>query len=144
MAVVGVPLSSVTTEQWNGSKYVEADSWALSQNFPPPGDGTSPTLFLDSITHTGADTAGGGTAVKLPAVTFNWETSAGVAIGQLANRVNPGNYPALVRFRIVIPILGAFTPQLTSVSMPWDRGPVSQTTQTFQWQASITCNVCNF
>jgi RHS repeat-associated protein len=96
-----VRLSSITTEQWNGSAYVEADSWALSQNFPPTGDGTSPTLFLDSITRTGADTAGGGSAVKLPAVTFNWETPAGVATGQLANRVNPGDYPPLVRFRIV-------------------------------------------
>jgi RHS repeat-associated protein len=96
-----VRLKSIATEQWNGSAYVQADSWAFAQNFPPPGDGTSPALFLDSITRTGQDTAGGGASTALPAVTFNWQTPGGVATGQLANRVNAGNFPALNRFRIV-------------------------------------------
>jgi YD repeat-containing protein len=87
-----VRLSSVTTEQWNGSAYATADAWTLGQEFPATGDGTSPALFLDSITREGGDTVGGGSAVTLPSVTFTPV--------QLANRVNPGNYPALVRFRI--------------------------------------------
>jgi RHS repeat-associated protein len=97
-----VRLASVTTQQWNGTAYAKADSWALAQNFPPPGDGTSPALFLDSITRTGQDSAGGGPAEPAMApLTFSWQTPAGVAFGQLPDRVNPGTYPALNRFRIV-------------------------------------------
>jgi RHS repeat-associated protein len=87
-----VRLASVTAEQWNGSKYVMADSWALAQHFPTTGDGTSPALWLDSVTRTGSDTTAGGSAVTLPPVQF-----AGT---EYQNRVNPGNYPALYRYRI--------------------------------------------
>jgi RHS repeat-associated protein len=87
-----VRLASITTQQWNGSAYAPADSWTLTPSFPATGDGTSPALFLASITRKGADTAAGGSAVTLPAVTFKPV--------QLANRVNPGNYPSLVRNRI--------------------------------------------
>jgi RHS repeat-associated protein len=87
-----VRLASITTQQWNGSAYVAADTWTLAQHFPPTGDETSPTLWLDSITHTGNDTSAGGSAVTLPKLTF-----AGTDFG---NRVNPGNYPALDRYRI--------------------------------------------
>lgn len=66
--------------------------WTLGQEFPVTGDGSSPALFLDSITRQGQDTADGGGSVTLPPVTFTPV--------QLAIRVNPGNYPALVRFRI--------------------------------------------
>ena len=87
-----VRLASVTTQQWNGSQYVPADTWTLSQHFPPTGDETSPSLWLDSISHTGNDTSAGGSAVTLPNLSF-----AGTDFG---NRVNPGNYPALDRYRI--------------------------------------------
>src|SRR5579863_2836765 len=89
-----VALASITTQQWNGSKYVSADSWALQQAFPKTGDINSPsTLFLTTITHTGADTTAGGGAVTLPPVTF--------APVPLANRLDWSNYGVqLVRNRI--------------------------------------------
>ena len=87
-----VRLASIATQQWNGTAYAPVDSWSLAESLPQPADQTSPTLWLNSITHTGADTAGGGGAVTLPSVTFS-----GV---QQGNRVNPGNYPELDRFRI--------------------------------------------
>jgi RHS repeat-associated protein len=87
-----VRLTAVSTQQWNGSAYVPVDTWNLAQHFPATGDETSPTLWLDSITHTGNDTSAGGSAATLPALSF-----AGT---DLANRVNPGNYPALDRYRI--------------------------------------------
>ena len=87
-----VRLASVTASQWNGSKYVAADSWALAQHFPATGDGTSPALWLDSVTRTGSDTTAGGTSVTLPKVSF--------AGSQYGNRTNPGNNPALDRYRI--------------------------------------------
>jgi len=87
-----VRLTSISTQQWNGSAYAPVDSWALKESFPPTGDETSPTLFLDSITRTGSDTSAGGSAVTLPAVTFTGE--------DLGNRLNPGNEPALDRYRI--------------------------------------------
>jgi hypothetical protein len=69
-----------------------ADSWALAQHLPDPGDGTSPALWLDSVTHTGKDTtAGGGAAHKLT-VSFQGNT--------YQNRVNLNNGPALNRYRI--------------------------------------------
>jgi RHS repeat-associated protein len=87
-----VRLTSVTTQQWNGSTYVPADSWALTESFPPTGDGTSPTLFLDSVTHTGLDTTAGGGEPPPLSESFIGE--------DLANRLNPGDEPALDRYRI--------------------------------------------
>jgi RHS repeat-associated protein len=87
-----VRLTSITTQQWNGTSYAAVDTWALAQHFPPTGDETSPALWLDSITHTGNDTTAGGSAVTLPKLSFS-----GADFG---NRVNPGNYPALDRYRI--------------------------------------------
>jgi RHS repeat-associated protein len=87
-----VRLTSISTQQWNGSKYLPADSWALAQSFPSNGDNTAPALWLASIKHTGADTTAGGPSVPLPAVTFTPQS--------LPNRVNAGDYPALDRNRI--------------------------------------------
>jgi RHS repeat-associated protein len=87
-----VRLASVTTQQWNGSSYVTADLWALAQEFPQTGDGTSPALWLDSVTHTGADTTASGGPVPLPAVTFSPEP--------YQNRLNPNTYVPLNRDRI--------------------------------------------
>jgi RHS repeat-associated protein len=87
-----VRLTSISTQQWNGSAYTPVDSWALTESFPPTGDGTSPTLFLDSITRTGSDTSAGGAAVTLPPVSFIGE--------DMGNRLNPGDEPALDRYRI--------------------------------------------
>ena len=87
-----VRLKSITTQQWNGSAYAPADSWALAQHFPSTNDGTSPALWLDSITRTGSDTTAGGSSVTLPKVSFGG--------AEMGNRVNPANYPALDRFRV--------------------------------------------
>lgn len=87
-----VRLSGITTRQWNGSAYVTVDSWSLTQSFPATGDGYTAALWLGSITHTGADTDGGGSAVTLPSVSFS-----GIA---LANRTDIGALGPLNRFRI--------------------------------------------
>ncbi|NLT57327.1 MAG: RHS repeat protein [Actinomycetales bacterium] len=68
-------LTAVTTQVLSGTSYTDVDSWALAQKFPQSGDGTSPSLWLSSITQTGKV---GGT-VTLPAVTFGGT--------QLPNRV---------------------------------------------------------
>lgn len=46
-------LSTVKTQVLSAGAYKDVDSWALKQSFPAPGDGTSPALWLDSVTHTG-------------------------------------------------------------------------------------------
>ncbi|MGW8436126.1 RHS repeat-associated core domain-containing protein [Nocardiopsis sp. NPDC055879] len=59
-------LERVTTQIHDGSSYSTVDSWKFAHRFPAPGDGTDPTLWLDSITHTGHV---GGTLAN-PALTF--------------------------------------------------------------------------
>jgi hypothetical protein len=92
-----VRLTSVATSQYSVAKstYVPVDSWALDQTMPVTGDGYA-TLWLQSITHTGSDAQGGGsaTAITLPSETFG-------AV-DLQNRVNSGTdgLPPLYRFRI--------------------------------------------
>ncbi|WP_159807147.1 polymorphic toxin-type HINT domain-containing protein [Cellulomonas citrea] len=92
-------LTQVSTAVSTSGGYRTVDSWALTQKFPSPGDGSNPVLWLDSIQHTGAAPwspagAPAGTSVTLPKVTFT-----GV---QLANRVDTsGNLgPAMIRWRI--------------------------------------------
>ncbi|WDZ93555.1 RHS repeat-associated core domain-containing protein [Nocardiopsis sp. HUAS JQ3] len=59
-------LDAITTQVHNGDEYTKVDSWTLEHSFPEAGDGTGPTLWLDSIEHTGHV---GGTET-LPKVTF--------------------------------------------------------------------------
>lgn len=73
-----VKLTQIQTLTYNGSIYKPVDTYALSSSMPDPGDGTSPSLWLNSVTHTGND----GTAVTLPSVSFGPV--------QLGNRV-PGS-----------------------------------------------------
>jgi RHS repeat-associated protein len=91
-----VRLTGITTQQWSttSSQYVAVDSYTLTQTLPSTTDHTSPTLWLQSIAHTGSDlTAGGSTApITLPPISFT-----PVA---LANRVDTRNYPPLYRYRI--------------------------------------------
>ncbi|WP_335979720.1 polymorphic toxin-type HINT domain-containing protein [Streptomyces sp. CA2R106] len=87
-------LTGVTTYVWDTSlstpAYRKVDSWALDQSFVDPGDGTSASLWLKSITRTGQD----GTPVSLPPVTFTGE--------QLANRVDTSHddIAALIKWRV--------------------------------------------
>ena len=46
-------LDKITTQVHNGTSYTDVDSWTLEHAFPAPGDGTTPALWLESITHTG-------------------------------------------------------------------------------------------
>jgi hypothetical protein len=91
-----VRLDSITTKQYSvsSSAYAAVDTYTLAETEPATGDGTSPTLWLSSITHTGDDTtAGGSTAsLSLPSVSF-----AGTG---LQNRVDISNFPGLYRFRV--------------------------------------------
>lgn len=89
-----VRLTSITTEQYSGSAWQDVDTYALNQTEPATGDGTSPTLWLSSITRTGDDTTAGGSSSSqsLPSVTFG-----GI---DLQNRVDTTNFPGLYRYRI--------------------------------------------
>ncbi|MEV4671398.1 MULTISPECIES: RHS repeat domain-containing protein [Actinomadura] len=85
-------LTSITTKVLVGSAYEKVDSWALTHQFPSPGDGTDPALWLASITRTGH---GAATPVTLPPVTFQGQ--------QLKNRVDGAvtdPVPPLVRYRV--------------------------------------------
>jgi RHS repeat-associated protein len=97
-----VRLAGIATQQYSTGqgKYVPVDSWVLSQTIPPTADNAAPTLWLASITHTGADTSTPGAAlpISLPVVSF-----AGV---QMPNRVDTASDPStnalvsLERYRI--------------------------------------------
>ncbi|MEU6851720.1 RHS repeat-associated core domain-containing protein [Actinacidiphila alni] len=77
-------LTGIATQVWDTSLttpgYRTVDTYALAnQDFPDPADGSTGTnphaptpkaMWLDSITHTGADTGGGGAAVTENPVTF--------------------------------------------------------------------------
>ncbi|PJN26144.1 sugar-binding protein [Kitasatospora sp. CB02891] len=92
-----VRLTSITTRQYSPatSAYQPVDSWALDQTMPPAGDGGA-TLWLSSITRTGSDGRGTGSATPLtmPSVSFGGTG--------LQNRVDTtaDGLPALYRFRI--------------------------------------------
>ncbi|MCW3845565.1 hypothetical protein ONA70_36440, partial [Micromonospora yasonensis] len=92
-----VRLTSIEAQQYNTatSAYEKVDSYALAHTMPATGDGTSPTLWLGSITRTGHDTSAGGStsAISLPSVSFT-----GI---KLANRVDTtGGLPNFYRQRI--------------------------------------------
>ncbi|MFB8775602.1 RHS repeat-associated core domain-containing protein [Streptomyces broussonetiae] len=84
-------LTNITTKVLAGGSYAAVDSWALRHQFPDPGDGTTPALWLAGITRTGhtADQA-----QALPEVTFLGQ--------QLANRVDTtgDGVPPIVRYRV--------------------------------------------
>ncbi|MFD9409916.1 polymorphic toxin-type HINT domain-containing protein [Streptomyces sp. NPDC059989] len=65
------------SEVWTGTAWRRVDSYAFKHSFQDPGDGTSPTLWLDSIQRTGSN---GKTAQTLPEVSFQPL--------QIANRVD--------------------------------------------------------
>ncbi|MCX5160038.1 RHS repeat protein [Streptomyces sp. NBC_00264] len=83
-------LTQIATSALVGGAYKKADSWALTQEFRPTGDGTDPPLWLTSIARTG-HTAGDAT---LPPVTFKGQ--------QLPNRVEGAvdPVPAYNRYRV--------------------------------------------
>ncbi|MER7035402.1 RHS repeat protein, partial [Streptomyces albidoflavus] len=79
-----------------GTTFKPVDTWAFTHQYPSTGDGSSPALWLASITRTGH---GGTGDVTLPAVTFKGMT--------LPNRVEgattggkPDPVPPLWRYRV--------------------------------------------
>ena len=79
-------LTRITTEVYQGG-WTAVDTYALTQTTPSPGDGTSATLWLSQIQHTGTGGA------QTPAVLFAGQT--------MANRYNIGDgYPDLMRYRL--------------------------------------------
>ncbi|MEY9211487.1 RHS repeat-associated protein [Thermobifida halotolerans] len=83
-------LDKITTQIHNGTSYTDVDSWTLEHAFPAPGDGTTPSLWLKSITHTGHV---GGT-VTMPKVTFE-----GTALENRVDGLADGLAPML-KYRI--------------------------------------------
>jgi YD repeat-containing protein len=63
-------LTTMLTQVWTGtgSTYRNVDGWALHQIFPDTADGTSPSLWLHDIVHTGY--AADGSSLAEPAVEF--------------------------------------------------------------------------
>ncbi|MFC1440374.1 RHS repeat-associated core domain-containing protein [Streptacidiphilus sp. N1-10] len=85
-------ITTISTQVLSAGAYTDVDSYALAQSFQTPGDGTDPTLWLDSITHTGKD----GGSLSEPPVIFTAQ--------MLPNRVDGTNLvpspPAFYRPRI--------------------------------------------
>ncbi|MFF5253846.1 RHS repeat-associated core domain-containing protein [Streptomyces leeuwenhoekii] len=89
-------LTAVTTEVLKSGKHEPVDTWKLTQNFPPTGDGGVDgdyPLWLAKIQHTGKNGTGS-TPVTMPAVTFTGK--------QLPNRVddNTDGNPPYLRWRV--------------------------------------------
>ncbi|NCT92766.1 hypothetical protein GXB85_17685, partial [Cellulomonas sp. APG4] len=85
-------LTTVTTSALQESgAYQDVDVWTLTHQFPDPGDGLDPTLWLAGIGHTGRV----GDSIALPDVTFHGM--------QMANRVDRiGDVaPPMNRYRII-------------------------------------------
>ncbi|WP_424643041.1 RHS repeat domain-containing protein [Embleya sp. AB8] len=60
-------LTRITTQSLVGSAYQTVDEYALDQDYPDPLDGSSPTLWLNSITRTAWD---GTKKIDIPSVDF--------------------------------------------------------------------------
>ncbi|MFE4971491.1 RHS repeat-associated core domain-containing protein [Kitasatospora sp. NPDC056651] len=73
-------MTKIDTEVWDGAKYRSVDSFALNQSFQDPGDGTSPSLWLDSVQRTGSNNR---TPLTLPAVYFQPLQIANRVAGQI-------------------------------------------------------------
>ncbi|MFL3868722.1 RHS repeat protein [Streptomyces griseobrunneus] len=84
-------LTQIATKALVGSGYQTVDTWDLRHQFPDPGDGSTPALWLAGITRTGHT---GDAPQKLPEVTFMGQ--------QLANRVDStgDGIPPIVRYRV--------------------------------------------
>jgi RHS repeat-associated protein len=50
-------ISKIHAQTASGSTYSDVDLWTLTHSFPPPGDTTSPALWLASISHSGTTTS---------------------------------------------------------------------------------------
>ncbi|MFI6581258.1 RHS repeat-associated core domain-containing protein [Embleya sp. NPDC050493] len=60
-------LTKITTQILAGADYQTVDEFALGQDYPDPGDGSTATLWLKSITRTGYD---GSKKIDMPSLDF--------------------------------------------------------------------------
>ncbi|WP_331773367.1 polymorphic toxin-type HINT domain-containing protein (plasmid) [Embleya sp. NBC_00888] len=63
-------LTKIVTQSLVGAGYQTVDEYALGQDYPDPQDGSSPTLWLNSITRTAWD---GAKKIDVPSVDFTGE-----------------------------------------------------------------------
>ena len=88
-------LTQITTQIQSGGGTQQVDKYALTQSFPNNGD-NAPTLWLDSIQHTGLDTLGGTSTATPPTPSVSFDPPQ-----QLANRVGTiPNMPLMYHNRI--------------------------------------------
>ena len=114
------------------STYGTVDTYDLTHTYPDPGDGTTASLWLSQIVHTGNDTTAGGTAaVPLPATTFSGTL--------LSNRIDTTSaYPPMNHYRISLINTGTgesigvtYTgPECTTTNLP--AAPQSDTMRCYQ------------
>ena len=93
-------LTSIETQQYvvSTATYATIDSYALQQSVPQTGDGTSATLWLSQIQHTGSALAAGpkdGLAKTLPPVTF----TPSIQMDSRLDTVSDG-LPAFKKYRL--------------------------------------------
>ena len=89
-----VRLTSVATQQYNGSGYSTVDSWKLTQTIPTTGTYNTSTLWLSSITHTGWSSS-----TRPPTSTITATTSPCIGLRTLPDPVRAAEDPAPCRFR---------------------------------------------
>ncbi|MGW7824871.1 RHS repeat-associated core domain-containing protein [Streptomyces puniciscabiei] len=140
-------LTGIQTQALVGSTETNVDSWAFTYSFPATGDATTPSLWLNSVAHTGQDTSGGGStsSITMPSVTFSGTP--------LSNRVDlTDGYPPITRYRLntittesggiisvgySAPACGGGTPsdaaQNTSLCYPGYWTPTGQTSPMLDW-----------
>ncbi|MFE2719241.1 polymorphic toxin-type HINT domain-containing protein [Streptomyces mirabilis] len=134
-------LTSITTQIQTGGVTKQVDKYTFTQSFPDGGD-HAPTLWLDSIQHTGLDTLGGASgSTSTPAVNFDPPL-------QLPNRV--GTIPQMPlmyhdRIQTVTSETGAQTtvtydrPNCSSAPASDPNDPTDAAARTFASTNTLSC-----
>ncbi|MFE4623439.1 RHS repeat-associated core domain-containing protein [Streptomyces mirabilis] len=134
-------LTSITTQIQTGGVTKQVDKYSFTQSFPDGGD-HAPTLWLDSIQHTGLDTLGGASgSTSTPAVNFDPPL-------QLPNRV--GTIPQMPlmyhdRIQTVTSETGAQTtvtydrPNCSSAPASDPNDPTDAAAKTFASTNTLSC-----
>lgn len=89
-------LTKISTSVLTSGVYKPADSIAFTHQFPSPGDGSAPALWLASVTRTGHTGTGD---VTLPAITFKGKTYKNRVEGATTGG-EPDPVPPMWRYRV--------------------------------------------
>ncbi|MFC9932300.1 polymorphic toxin-type HINT domain-containing protein [Streptomyces sp. NPDC127190] len=134
-------LTAITTQIQTGGATKQVDKYTFTQSFPDGGD-HAPTLWLDSVQHTGLDTLGGASgSASTPAVNFDPPL-------QLPNRV--GTIPQMPlmyhdRIQTVTSETGAQTtvtydrPDCSTAPTSDPNDPTDAAAQTFASTNTLSC-----